>query len=202
MEWVVKVLAVVGGAALGALVVGWLARWPGKWVGVRDYPRPVMRVIRLAGAVVVGWAVWIMVTAPGGLGLFGGGGSLFGGKGTEAGTSQETPGPGQLDKSPTNSTPSQTSDKVQIEMLGGARYQEGSQRFYLIEGDPSPRSLTEVIEAIKERRRQNPNIKFVEIIIYDRGSVAESHPAVSKLEKSVRELDLIVKMRKPGTDAP
>ena len=93
VEWLVKALAVVGAAAIGALLVGALVRRLGRWLIFRDVPRPVLLLFRGLGGVAAGLAVWVMVSSPGGSGLFGGGGAVFGGKGTGSEIGKQTPEP-------------------------------------------------------------------------------------------------------------
>ena len=85
-----KVLAVVGAAAIGALLVGALVRRLGRWLIFRDVPRPVLLLFRGLGGFAAGLAAWVMVSSPGGSGLFGGGGTVFGGRGTGSDAGKQT----------------------------------------------------------------------------------------------------------------
>ena len=197
-EGVVKLLAVVGGAALGALVVGLVLRFCGWWLGANKGPRRLAWLLRGLGGVAGGWLVWLMLTAPGGSGLFGGGGSLFGGRGTGPDTGREAASaPTQPAEKPSSAraatTPGAT---VSVTMLGGQRVVGG--RFYLLEGAKEPLTLDELKRAVKERRQQNPELWVIEIKIYQ-DSVSGNHPAVKDLEQWAMDNGLTVS-RPPPVD--
>ncbi len=181
-EGVVKLLAVVGGAALGVLIVGLVLRFCGWWLGAGKGPRTLVWLLRALGGVAGGWLVWLMLTAPGGSGLFGGGGSLFGGRGTGPDSGREAvSAPTQPAERPsTGRAASTTGAAVSVTMLGGKRV-VGS-RFYLLEGAGEPLTLDELKQAVKERRQRNPELRVIEIKIYQ-DSVSSSHPAVTDLEQ-------------------
>ena len=175
VEWLVKLLAVVGAAAIGALLVGALVRRLGRWLIFRDVPRPVLLLFRGLGGVAAGLAAWVMVSSPGGSGLFGGGGAVFGGKGSDIGKQAPEPSVNQ----PTTSLALiSRAPAVRIIMLGGARV--SGQRFYLIEGQKEPRTVEEMKTILKEQ--QKAGVRNIELLIYE-NSVARNHPAVKSLEK-------------------
>jgi hypothetical protein len=177
VEWLVKALAVVGAAAIGALLVGALVRRLGRWLIFRDVPRPVLLLFRGLGGVAAGLAAWVMVSSPGGSGLFGGGGTVFGGKGTGSDVGKQTPEPAVNE--PGTSLPLiSRAPAVRIIMLGGARV--SGQRFYLIEGQKEPRTVEELKTILKEQ--QKAGVRNIELVIYE-NSVARNHPAVKSLEK-------------------
>jgi hypothetical protein len=181
-EGVVKLLAVVGGAALGAVVVGLLLRFGGWWLGTSTGPRRFTWLLRALGGVAGGWLVWLALTAPGGSGLFGGGGSLFGGRGTGPDTGREAASaPTQPAEKPSSArAPSIGGTGLLVTMLGGKRVVGG--RFYLLQGATEPLTLDELKQAVKERRQGNPELRVIQIKIYQ-DSVASNHPAVKDLEQ-------------------
>jgi hypothetical protein len=194
VEWLVKILAVVGAAAVGALGVGFLVRRLGKWLIFREVPRPVLNLFRALGGIAAGLAIWTMVFSPGGSGLFGGGGSVLGGKGTESQSGiQFTTAP--LSKAEpaaplTNSLPA--TPVLRIVILGGARV--AGQRFYALEGQKNALTLSELKKVIREQHQAG--VRNIELLIYQ-NSVARNHPAVRDLEKWAEQNDLTVS--KPPT---
>jgi hypothetical protein len=181
VEGFVKVLAVVGGAALGFIGIGLLIRFFGKRVGAAKAPRHMILIVRLLGGLVAGWLVWLMVTAPGGSGLFGGGGSLFGGRGTGEGTDDHTQTmQTSFASTARSSTPSTGASALQVVILGGKRVTEG--RFYFVEGEKMALTLEELKQLIQDRHSQNPALQEIEIKLYQ-NSVASEHWAVTNLER-------------------
>jgi hypothetical protein len=91
-QWVLRVLAVVGGAAVGGFGAGLITQGLSRLLTTRPVPRVPLLIIRLLGAVVCGWLVFLLVFG-GGLGGLGGGGgwSLFGGGGPGGGSGKESP---------------------------------------------------------------------------------------------------------------
>jgi len=188
VEWTVKVLAVVGGGAIGGLVVGAFVRRLGKWLIFRDVPRPVLVLFRGLGGVAAGLAVWAMVSSPGGSGWFGGGGSIFGGKGGEAGADKPTTGASSTAPGLPLTTEPSRGRTLRIVMLGGTRVV--GDRFYQIEGQKDARTLTELRKLVKDQQ-QTADLRNIELLIYD-NSVARNHPAVRTLEKWAEQNDLTI----------
>jgi hypothetical protein len=189
-----KLLAILGGAAFGGLVTRML-------VGgiTRRMPRPALNLVSLLGAVAAGLAVWLWLFGAGGGGGFGSGGGWwpFGGRGGSGG-----PGTGSsigtTHRGPPDSAPLFEERSAQVHMLGGGRVQDG--RFYVLHRD-SPRTLAELQEAIRKRRQANPNLSEVEIVIY-KDSVADDTAAVRELIQWLEQAGLKPKISLPGTKAP
>ena len=104
-QWVLRILAVAGAAAVGGLTVGLVTQGLSRLLTTKPVPRIPLNVVRLLGAVVCGWLATLLLFG-GGPGGFGGGGwSLFGGGGS-GGTGKEQPpaatgrdgGPRETDK--------------------------------------------------------------------------------------------------------
>lgn len=89
----VKVLAIAGGAAVGAFVVGWLVQVLATTFG-QKVPPSVLGLVRVGAGLGCGLIVafW-MFGAGGGFGGGSGGGGLFGGAGTGKGKATEQPAP-------------------------------------------------------------------------------------------------------------
>ncbi len=187
---ILKGLAVAGGAAVGWLGSGLLLRLLVRLSLHRSTPRTVLIPVRALGALALGLAVGIWAFSSGGLGpgldgWFGsgqGGGQLPRAK-TEPGPSSEPTAESDTTKpkrSAPESQPGQGQDTLRIDILGGARVKEG--RFYLLEGETEPRTLTEIRKAVLARRQEQdkPPLKGIVIMIYG-SSVARDHPAVKNL---------------------
>jgi hypothetical protein len=188
VEWLVKALAVVGAGAIGGLVVGAFVRRLGKWLIFRDVPRPVLLLFRGLGGVAAGLAVWVMVSSPGGSGLFGGGGTVFGGKGGEAGTDKQTTGASRPEPGLPLTTEVSRTPTLRIVMLGGSRVV--SDRFYLILGQKDAKTLGELKKLVKDQQK-TAGLRNIELLIYE-NSVARNHPSVSTLEKWAEQNDLTI----------
>jgi hypothetical protein len=189
VEWAVKVLAVVGAAAIGGLAVGFFVRRLGRWLTFREVPRRVLTLFRGLGAVAAGLAVWSMVFSPGGSGLFGGGGDVFGGKGSASGAGKQSVLAATSSSEPAASSApaSNLRPALRVVMLGGARVI--GQRFYLIEGQKQPLTSSELQKVIKDEQRAG--LRNLELLIYE-NSVARDHPAVRDLEKWAEQNDFTV----------
>lgn len=204
VELVVRVLAVAGGAAVGAFVTGWGVRLLTRALVHRQVPPKALAVVRALGAVAFGIAVYFLVFGSGGPGYgLGGGGWGFGGKGAvgDDGDSKHA-GKSTKDKDKNKDgdegkpIPPKPDDTIRVVLLGGDRVIDD--RFYQVGGDPTPSSLAEVQSQIEGHQ---PPVRIVEIVIY-LNSVAESHPAVVKLKQWAEDRKLTVKTTKPARESP
>jgi len=93
-QWVLRILAVAGAAAVGGLAIGLITQGLSRLLTTRPVPRVPLNIIRLLGAVVCGWLVALMLFG-GPVGGFGGGGGWwpFGsaGGGAGGGSGKEPP---------------------------------------------------------------------------------------------------------------
>jgi len=193
-----KILAIAGGAAVGALGSGLLLRLVGKLSLGRKVPRIPLRVVQLIGGATLGVAVY-WAFGPGGSG-FGGDGSGFSGKGPGDSLSTDMdsrPDPLAAKEPARNERPPTGSDVLRVEMLGGDRVKQD--RFYLLEGDKQPRNLADLRNAIRARReaKDKPELERLEIVVYE-DSVAPDHPAVRDLKKWAEQNHLSVTMNEPA----
>jgi hypothetical protein len=147
---------------------------------------------KLTGAIVVGLLVFYFIPLGGGPGGFGFGPGEGGGAGLGAGkggdksgqTSPKDKGTAGEKKGPEAAPQSAVREPVEIELLGGDRYQ-GDQRFYLIGRTGPAKSLDEVKEYLDERHREKP----LEVRIYltkRSQSVGPNHPAFRRLDDLIR----------------
>jgi len=70
--WVVRILAIAGGGAIGGLLVGWLTQVICRLLTTKAVPRGPLNIVRLLGAIAAGWLVALLMVP--GLGGLGGGG--------------------------------------------------------------------------------------------------------------------------------
>jgi hypothetical protein len=211
--YVLKLLAVVGGATLGGLGTGWGLRLLVKLSSQRPVPRPVLIPVRILGGIALGFAVWSVAFRTGGsslgtgglLGLQGGNGSGAGDK-SDLATAARSLTPTWDSAAAANhpEVPRIDPDRdsvLRIEMLGGSRVHE--ERFYLIEGEREPKDLAGLRQAVLERRQQpgRAPLRALEILVYD-DSVAKKHSAVRNLEKWAEEQGLAVIAPSTRGDAP
>jgi hypothetical protein len=185
-----KILAIAGGAALGALLSGLLTQLLCRAVTTRKVPRGVLFLIRLLGAVVCGWLVALWVFGGGGGGLGGPGGSGFGagaGKGT-----QQPAGEGEK-KREEDRRPDKGTAGLRVEVLGDPalkRVAAGNpvdpNRRYRVEGKEGLMTLSEV-EQLIEQRRTSAGLRRLDIILYN-DSPARNVLYVARLEEWARNL--------------
>jgi len=208
---ILKVLAVAGGAAVGWLGSGLLLRLLVRLSLHRSTPRTVLIPVRALGALALGLAVsmWAFSSGGAGPGLGGWFGSGQGGgqpsvaKG-EPGPSTEAPA--THDAAPPKPAapeqpPASAEDTLRIKILGGAQVK--AERFYRIEGETDPRTLTELRKAIQARRQEagKPPLKGIVILVYS-SSVARDHPAVRNLETWAKENGLSITFPSTNGAAP
>jgi hypothetical protein len=193
METLVKLLAVAGGAAIGATSVGLVVRIFGRLLGVHSRPKRALVVLRALGALTAGWLVWLLVFGLGGGGLGGPGGL---GKGGGHADIPNTTGRAGALSTPQAET-REPAKSLSIVMLGGARVQDS--RFYLLVGDNIAYSLPELKNHILARRSEG--LRAIEILIYD-NSVATDHAAVRSLEQWAGENDLTITWSRVAGELP
>jgi hypothetical protein len=190
MDTAIRLLAVVGGAALGAGALGAAVRFVGKRLGAREGPpRRLFALVRLLAAVAAGWVVWLFVFGTGGPRLGGPGG--FGSGGGTGPPAAEGPAP-----APQRAAATRDQNLVVI-MRGGDRLEDG--RFYRVEGESAARTLGELKELI--RKRQAEGLSEIEIRVYDT-SVASGHAAVADLRDWADRHELRVTVQPFKGDAP
>jgi len=201
-ETIVKVLAIVGGAGLGGLVIGMLAGIIVKTVARRPAPRLVKNLVRLLGAVAAGLAVYLFVFGPGGGGLGGLGWGLGGGDGGTTGhghSTQSGPVGTRQEQTSAPATAPARDQVLAIEMLGGARVKDN--RFYLVEGEKEPATLEELRKLLEKRLQTQPPLKAIDIVIRE-DSVSELDPAVKNLRLLAEQLGLGVSRKTSAGDKP
>ncbi|MBY0456840.1 MAG: hypothetical protein K2V38_05850 [Gemmataceae bacterium] len=195
----VKCLAVAGGALIGYFA-GWVLAWVlDKWVFASKAPRVVHKVFRLLFAVALAVLVALVVFGSGGAGLFGGGGS---GDGKGGGPPADDKGKGEKKppdppkeepkvvlpkvepKTPVKATPSD----VRVAILSGTDVTAG--KFYVLDDDPTPRTLAELKDAILAKRAASKT-ELTVVFRFLREPLSDTHPAVRQAVGWVNEVKLL-----------
>jgi len=185
----VRVLAVVGGAVVGALLTTFVVWLAGKYWFKKPVPWPARKVLRTLGAIAGALLVASFLhLSGGGWGLFGGGGTGTGDTGDRGGSKgqQAVATRSKEGASPAAIVPS-GADRVRVTILGGALVHPPA--FYRVEGRPAAIELKEVQELIRGHREQGKSLAAVDMLIYDNSLGQDTEP-VKKLQAWVRESGL------------
>jgi hypothetical protein len=186
-----RILAVVGGVAVGGLGTGWLVKVLTRPVTVKKLPTPLLRVSRILGGLVVGLivAAWVFnLSGTGGIGGSGGGWWPFGQSGG-AGTTNPS-NFSDSTKAPIQPQISSEAKTLRILMRGGNEAQE-DQRFYAIEGE-SPLNWNELEKVLAQKRKESPSL--VISIVIGKKSIDEQNPAVEILKNWAKQNSVAVRM--------
>ena len=183
--YILKVVAVAGGALVGGITTRLTLYVVTRLLLEKALPRLVRWPLQLLGAAALGLGVWWAFGSGGGFGL---GGGWLG-----PGGSAETPSANRSalrdDTERKDLSVPVEPETLRIVLLGGDRVRQ--ERFYQIEDDPQPRTLTDLGEAICSRPPNSRPLKGIELVIFP-DSVARDHPAVRELEKWAKQQGLAV----------
>jgi hypothetical protein len=172
----VKVLAAIGGATVGALLLGWVVQLVVKLAFVQKVPPWALWPIRLLGGVACGLLVWSLFGGTGGW-LFGGGGGP-GGDGADKDKTKEQRREKDRGKEKgkaegkRDTSPARPGSKLSVEVLGDADLKRiaGSKfdpkKRYRIQGQPGLLNLAEVQKVIRERHEGKPPLREVDVVLY------------------------------------
>jgi hypothetical protein len=197
-DLLVKALAVLGAAALGAFGMGLATQVVSRLIRAKPLPRPVLTTVRLMAAVVAGWLVALMLFHSGGSGW--GWGSGSGGIGGTADEGKDKTSTGDKKAAfVTDKEPDATEDSLRVEVLVPDK--DRSDRYYRVEEQRRLLSLDEVRQRVTERIRQSPPLKYLNIVIY-KNSPDESKQQVRALEDLAKDAGLEVHIFKPNKNAP
>jgi hypothetical protein len=197
--WLTRGLAVIGAAAVGAIGAGLLVQVLVKLLTTQTVPRPILRLIRVVGAITAGWLVVWLLFQPGG-----GGGGSGGGQGPNTGDKSGDGGKTPPDKdAPAKDKASEGVPKdaeIKVEVVGNV--QDPEKRFYRFQGQKQRRTLEEMRESLRERLKQGPPVDKVVLVLYEIGSPAADHRNVTQLEEELKSLKLPPDISKPSGPAP
>lgn len=193
-----RVLAVLGAAALGAFGVGGLVKFAARLTMSRQkLPPRLLQLLRGLGAIALGWlvALWAFSTGNGG---FGGPGGVGTGAGTGKGegTTAVSPKEGEKPKaSEPGPEPVEASESLQVEVLGveavrrldGGKGGEAEHR-YRVETGNGPRLLTlaGLKDLLRARQHGDRPLRQVNLVLY-RDSPERRTAAVADLKRWIEE---------------
>jgi hypothetical protein len=172
-----KILAILGGAAVGAFGSGFLAQMLSRAMTTRKLPPLPTTAIRCVGGVALGilTAMWIWQGGGWGPGGAGGPGTT---EGTDAGNAKSETDKGPTKAPETSTEPSKPPDKGQpappetvlrIEALPDSAlspYDKGEGRYYKVEGEDAqhPHTLKEMTDFIRKRLDDKPPLRRLDIV--------------------------------------
>lgn len=185
----IRVLAVVGGAVVGALLTSFVVWLAGKYWLKREAPWPAKKLLRTLGAIAGALVVASFLhLSGGGWGLFGGGGTGTGESGDRGGSKgQQAASQSKDQTSPGAAVVNPAGERVRITVLGGELVQPPA--YYRVEGRPAAVELKDVQEFVRSRREQGKPLAAVDILVY-RNSVDQNSQPVRRLQAWVRESGL------------
>ncbi len=194
--FVIKCLAVGGGFLVGYFL-GKAAAWAlDRWVLAHKSPPQLKSAVALAGGVALALVVALVVFGEGGGGLFGSRGGQGEDKGNptpdEKGKAEpiaqpvpkkDEPEPKKDDR-PKTPGPRKTLDDQDVTILTG-----GAKTLYLVEGDPTPKTLEQLKAAVAAKRAASQSEPM--LIFRFRGDpLSETHPEMVALESWLKEAKL------------
>lgn len=213
----VRVLAVLGAAAVGAFGTGGLVRLAARLTMTRQrLPLWLLRTLRLLGGVALGWlaALWMFLGSFGGLGGWGFGGGGGRGEGNTEGPVAVAPKEKEKEKEKVpepEPPPPGAADSLRVEVLGhdALKRLEGSggdaEHRYRVDTGKGPRLMTfaELKDLVRTRQQGERPLRQVTLVLYkdspnpDKAQVADLQnwlqddlPPTAKGEKIVVNIDL------------
>jgi hypothetical protein len=193
VDWLVKALAVAGGAALGALFLGLLVQILVKLLSAQTVQGWPLRGTRLAGAVLGGWlvALWVFGGGGGGLGGLGGWGLGSGkGKGDAEEKKEEDPAKTKDAVKDGKKNGEDIAETLRVEVLGDetllkiakGKGFDPERRYRLGQSDERQlRTLREMEKRIKELTK-TAGVQRLRIVLYVDGPDEKNENYVKPLE--------------------
>lgn len=195
---VVNVLAVAGGAAVGAVLASLATGFVVRRIFRRPQPPAARTIVRVLGAAAGGLAVAILLFSGFGTGWGLGGWGLGGGQSKgELGSARATAS--QRETPPNTAPTTPPSHSVRVVMLGGDLVRKAAA--YRLDGERRARTLAEVQDVIRKRMAATPPAKALDILVYD-NSVARGSAPVEELEQWARQAGLTVTVVAAPGDLP
>jgi hypothetical protein len=191
-----RVLAVVGGAAVGGFGVGLVLQVLVKLTTAQRLPRWALHLVRLLGAVAAGLfvALWMFGTGGGGFGWGRGPGT-----GSGTGTSSESASPATAARQPEGPTnrarhegPILRIDVLDQKTVGEERFKE--RRLFQVEGQPgflTPKELENYVESLK---KENPKLEILEFRLVSTDSPARDAPLMKSVQRWGEERQFTIRI--------
>lgn len=194
---VVKGLAVGGGFLVGYFLGAALAWALDRWVFAHKAPPQLKKAVALLAGVAVAVLLAMVLFGEGGNGLFGRGGDAGQDKGSAPEEGKKPPEPRE-EKKPEppkpKVAPKPTPGDIRVTILGGdevAPDRSGEGRFFVVEGDPEPKSLAQLQEYVAGRQRANPKAEPVLIFRFKGAMLSSSHPEMKRLTAWLQEAKIL-----------
>ncbi len=189
----VRALAVVGGACLGAFLLGWLAQVLAKLAFNQKVPPWPLWAVRLLGGLACGWLVWLWLFGGGGGGIGGAGGWWGGGQGkgeADKGKPKEERPEKDKDRKKekdNGSAPVPPAESLRIEVLGDAPLKKrdsktDTRRRYRVAGEMKLLTLEELKALILKRRAGKPPLRRLEVVLYTDSPDSRTLPVVGLVD--------------------
>jgi hypothetical protein len=204
-EFVVKVLAVAGGALIGGLGSGLVLQLLVRMTTTMKVPKSILQVVRVLGAIALAGAVALFLFGKGGgtgggLGWFAGGAGNGTGTGREGtppeATGRETPAPRDTGRDHTNGA--ESARTLRVEVLVDRR---NNATAFRAEGKQELLGLPELEKYVRGRREQAPALQRLALVIYLNSPDRDSGPVKELLAWARRE-GLEMSIDTPATNAP
>lgn len=177
-ELPLKVLALVGATAAGAIGVGGFVQLVCRFAMRQKLPRWTLRTLQLLGGVVFGWiaALWLFA-GPGGFGFGGGAGTGVGpGDGSKDGVVAVAGKDKDEKQAPLPHSVVGDDESLRVEVLGPLALQRlaigpkaGNEVLFRVNENPSPRLYTadELKKLLRERQESNRSLRQVVLVLYN-----------------------------------
>jgi hypothetical protein len=202
-----KILALIGAAALGGMLLGWIAALITRTYFAQSIPPRMAWFIRTLGAATCGLIAWWILFHGGGSGIGGPGGWWPGGSGEgtkDASPKDDSKKDEKKDKEKEKEKAKSGKDdkdrskvpageSLSVEVLGDRTLSEAKgkefdpDKRYRVQGTKELLTLKEVRQMIVKRRGAEPPLRLLEIVLDD-DSPARNRPQVADLEQWAKEL--------------
>ncbi|MCZ2342002.1 MAG: hypothetical protein LC104_09430 [Bacteroidales bacterium] len=203
-QLIVNVLAIGGGFFIGQILSGLAAWLLDRWLTGGRSPLGLHRTIRYVGGATLAVLVALIVFGHGeGWTLFGGGGSGAQNQAAGEQSANGTPPPVTTATPPPTSPMPETepilaprvvlptqANQVQVLMLGGEDVR--NQRFYLLDSETTPKTLTEVRSFLMQRKSASKSDLGLLIRFPATNILPRTHPAVVMLSQWAQDHGIAV----------
>jgi hypothetical protein len=193
-DWLLRALAVVGGAAVGGVGAGLIVQLSARLATTRQVPRPVLRLMRISGAITCGLLVAYALfrgTGPGG-----GGSGEGGGKDAGKGTHDISVGKEAKSKEqPKDSYP------PELKTMSVTVLPAKDGRYYRIGDEKQTLTFAEIKDRVAFRRAQAMPFEKLIIVIY-KNSPDQNTQIVQRLKELAQESSVTPEISEPNANAP
>jgi hypothetical protein len=169
----VRVLAVIGAFAAGALLIAGCCQVFAKLMFGQKLPQWPLWILRVLGGVACGWLVALWLFGGGGGGIGGVGGDSLG-SGTSSANDKDESAAKKAEKKDgkekSEDPPGAPNETLTVEVLGDEPLKKlakgDTSKRYRVVGEQGLRSLEEVRNLIRTRRDKGPPLRRLEVVLY------------------------------------